>query len=306
MIYNSAAALVGKTPLVKLGGYMKKYALDAEIVAKLESFNPAGSAKDRVAKRMLDAAEEKGLIKPGATIIEPTSGNTGIGLASACAVRGYRAIIVMPDTMTVERRLLMAAYGAEVVLTDGSLGMAGSIKKAEELAAGIEGSFIPDQFSNPANAEAHYMTTGPEIWEDTDGNVDIFVAGIGTGGTITGVGRYLKERDKSIKIVGVEPAESPLLTKGVAGSHGIQGIGANFVPEVLDLSVCDEIMAVKTDDAFETAREVAKTEGFLAGISSGAALYAARALAARPENAGKRIVVLMPDSGERYLTAGLY
>lgn len=306
MIYNSAAALVGKTPLVKLGGYMKKYALDAEIVAKLESFNPAGSAKDRVAQRMLDAAEEKGLIKPGATIIEPTSGNTGIGLASACAVRGYRAIIVMPDTMTVERRLLMAAYGAEVVLTDGSLGMAGSIKKAEELAAGIEGSFIPDQFSNPANAEAHYMTTGPEIWEDTDGNVDIFVAGIGTGGTITGVGRYLKERDKSIKIVGVEPAESPLLTKGVAGSHGIQGIGANFVPEVLDLSVCDEIMAVKTDDAFETAREVAKTEGFLAGISSGAALYAARALAARPENAGKRIVVLMPDSGERYLTAGLY
>ena len=306
MIYNSAAALVGKTPLVKLGGYMKKYALDAEIVAKLESFNPAGSAKDRVAQRMLDAAEEKGLIKPGATIIEPTSGNTGIGLASACAVRGYRAIIVMPDTMTVERRLLMAAYGAEVVLTDGSLGMAGSIKKAEELAAGIEGSFIPDQFSNPANAEAHYMTTGPEIWEDTDGNVDIFVAGIGTGGTITGVGRYLKERDKSIKIVGVEPAESPLLTKGVAGSHGIQGIGANFVPEVLDLSVCDEIMAVKTDDAFETAREVAKTEGFLAGISSGAALYAARALAARPENAGKRIVGLMPDSGERYLTAGLY
>ena len=306
MIYNSAAALVGKTPLVKLGGYKKKYALDAEIVAKLESFNPAGSAKDRVAQRMLDAAEEKGLIKPGATIIEPTSGNTGIGLASACAVRGYRAIIVMPDTMTVERRLLMAAYGAEVVLTDGSLGMAGSIKKAEELAAGIEGSFIPDQFSNPANAEAHYMTTGPEIWEDTDGNVDIFVAGIGTGGTITGVGRYLKERDKSIKIVGVEPAESPLLTKGVAGSHGIQGIGANFVPEVLDLSVCDEIMAVKTDDAFETAREVAKTEGFLAGISSGAALYAARALAARPENAGKRIVVLMPDSGERYLTAGLY
>ena len=306
MIYNSAAALVGKTPLVKLGGYMKKYALDAEIVAKLESFNPAGSAKDRVAQRMLDAAEEKGLIKPGATIIEPTSGNTGIGLASACAVRGYRAIIVMPDTMTVERRLLMAAYGAEVVLTDGSLGMAGSIKKAEELAAGIEGSFIPDQFSNPANAEAHYMTTGLEIWEDTDGNVDIFVAGIGTGGTITGVGRYLKERDKSIKIVGVEPAESPLLTKGVAGSHGIQGIGANFVPEVLDLSVCDEIMAVKTDDAFETAREVAKTEGFLAGISSGAALYAARALAARPENAGKRIVVLMPDSGERYLTAGLY
>ena len=306
MIYNSAAALVGKTPLVKLGGYMKKYALDAEIVAKLESFNPAGSAKDRVAKRMLDAAEEKGLIKPGATIIEPTSGNTGIGIASACAVRGYRAIIVMPDTMTVERRLLMAAYGAEVVLTDGSLGMAGSIKKAEELAAGLEGSFIPDQFSNPANAEAHYMTTGPEIWEDTDGNVDIFVAGIGTGGTITGVGRYLKERDKSIKIVGVEPAESPLLTKGVAGSHGIQGIGANFVPEVLDLSVCDEIMAVKTDDAFETAREVAKTEGFLAGISSGAALYAARALAARPENAGKRIVVLMPDSGERYLTAGLY
>ena len=306
MIYNSAAALVGKTPLVKLGGYMKKYALDAEIVAKLESFNPAGSAKDRVAKRMLDAAEEKGLIKPGATIIEPTSGNTGIGLASACAVRGYRAIIVMPDTMTVERRLLMAAYGAEVVLTDGSLGMAGSIKKAEELAAGIEGSFIPDQFSNPANAEAHYMTTGSEIWEDTDGNVDIFVAGIGTGGTITGVGRYLKERNKSIKIVGVEPAESPLLTKGVAGSHGIQGIGANFVPEVLDLSVCDEIMAVKTDDAFETAREVAKTEGFLAGISSGAALYAARALAARPENAGKRIVVLMPDSGERYLTAGLY
>ncbi len=306
MIYSNAAELVGKTPLVRLEGYMKKYGLAADIVAKLESFNPAGSAKDRVAQRMLDDAEAKGLIKPGATIIEPTSGNTGIGLASACAVRGYRAIIVMPDTMTVERRLLMSAYGAEVVLTDGAEGMAGSIKKAAELAAAIPGSFIPDQFSNPANAEAHYLTTGPEIWEDTNGNVDIFVAGIGTGGTITGVGRYLKEKNPNIKIVGVEPAESPLLTKGVAGAHGIQGIGANFIPAVLDTDIYDEVVAVKTEDAYAAGRDVATCEGFLAGISSGAALYAARLLASRTENAGKRIVVLMPDSGERYLTTEMY
>lgn len=306
MIYNSVAELVGKTPLVKLGGYMKKYGLKVEIAAKLESFNPAGSAKDRVAQHMLDDAENKGLIKEGATIIEPTSGNTGIGLASACAVRGYRAIIVMPDTMTVERRLLMSAYGATVVLTDGKLGMAGSIAKAEELASQIPGSFIPDQFSNPANAEAHFLTTGPEIWGDTDGKIDIFVAGIGTGGTITGVGKYLKQKNPNIKIVGIEPDESPLITKGVAGGHGIQGIGANFIPSVLDRTVYDEIIAVKTEDAYEAARDVAKCEGFLAGISSGGALYAAKVLAERAENAGKRIVVLMPDSGERYLTTELY
>lgn len=306
MIYNNAAELVGKTPLVKLGGYMKKYALEAEIVAKIESFNPAGSAKDRAAQAMLNDAETRGLIKEGATIIEPTSGNTGIGLASACAVRGYHAIIVMPDTMTVERRLLMAAYGAEVVLTDGNRGMTGAIEKAEELAKEIPGSFIPDQFSNSANAKAHFLTTGPEIWQDTDGKVDIFVAGIGTGGTITGVGRYLKQQNPNIKIVGVEPAESPLLTKGEVGAHGIQGIGANFIPAVLDTSIYDEVIAVKTEDAYKAGRDVARCEGFLAGISSGAALFAAKQLAQREENRGKRIVVLMPDSGERYLTTGMY
>ena len=272
--FESITDLVGGTPLLRLGRYAEDKKPVAEIYGKLEYLNPTGSVKDRIAKAMIDDAGRSGALKTGSVIIEPTSGNTGIGLASACAVRGYRAIIVMPDTMTVERRLLMSAYGAEVVLTDGAEGMAGSIKKAEELAAAIPGSFIPDQFSNPANAEAHYLTTGPEIWDDTDGKIDIFVAGIGTGGTITGVGRYLKEKNPNIKIVGVEPAESPLLTKGVAGAHGIQGIGANFIPAVLDTDIYDEIIAVKTEDAYAAGRDVATCEGFLAGISSGAALYA--------------------------------
>lgn len=306
MIYNNMEELIGKTPLLKLENYTKKYSLGAEIIGKLESFNPAGSSKDRVAQKMISDAEKRGLIKEGATIIEPTSGNTGIGLASVCAARGYRAIIIMPDTMTVERRLLMSAYGAEVVLTDGKLGMSGAIDMANELAGKIPGSFIPDQFSNPANAEVHFETTGPEIWKDMAGKIDIFVAGIGTGGTVTGVGRYLKQKDESIKIVGVEPYESPLLTKGIVGGHGIQGIGANFIPDVLDVKICDEIIAVKTEDAYSTGRDFAKTEGFLIGISSGAALYAAKILAGRNENKGKRIVVLMPDSGERYLTTKMY
>ena len=300
-IFDKVSDAVGMTPMVKLG----RFAADAEIYATLEYLNPAGSAKDRVAKEMLDDAEKRGAIKPGAVIIEPTSGNTGIGLASQGAARGYRTIIVMPDTMSMERRMLMTAYGAELVLTDGGLGMAGSIAKAQELASEIPGSFIPNQFDNPANAEAHYKTTGPEIWEQTGGKVDIFVAGIGTGGTVTGVGRYLKER-KNVTVVGVEPAESPLITKGVAGSHKIQGIGANFIPGVLDLTVVDEVMTVKGDDAIETARAAAKKEGFLMGISSGAALYAAAELAGRPENRGKTIVALMVDSGERYMSSGLY
>ena len=301
-IYTSAEELIGKTPLLQL----KSAGLEARILAKLECFNPGGSAKDRAAVAMLNDAEARGILKPGAVIIEPTSGNTGIGLALVASLRGYRAIIVMPDSMSLERRRLMAAYGAQVVLTPGSQGMTGAISKAEELAAEIPNSFIPGQFVNPANADAHFNTTGPEIWEDTEGQVDIFVAGVGTGGTVTGVGRYLKSRNPNVKIVAVEPADSPLLSRGVAGSHGIQGIGANFVPEVLDRSLIDEVLPVKTGDAYAAARDFGKTEGVLVGISSGAALWAAGELARMPENKGKTIVALLPDSGERYLSTALF
>ena len=301
-IYTSAEELIGKTPLLRL----KAAGMEATILAKLECFNPGGSAKDRAAVAMLNDAEEKGLLKPGAVIIEPTSGNTGIGLALVASLRGYRAIIVMPDSMSLERRRLMAAYGAQVVLTPGSQGMTGAIAKAEELAAEIPNSFIPGQFVNPANADAHFNTTGPEIWEDTEGQVDIFVAGVGTGGTVTGVGRYLKSQNPNVKIVAVEPADSPLLSRGVAGSHGIQGIGANFVPEVLDRSLIDEVLPVKTGDAYAAARDFGRTEGVLVGISSGAALWAAGELARMPENKGKTIVALLPDSGERYLSTALF
>ena len=305
-IYTAAEQLIGRTPLLRLCRMEQAYGLAAKLLVKLECFNPAGSAKDRAAKAMLDDAENRGLLKPGATIIEPTSGNTGIGLAAVAAVRGYRAIIVMPDTMSVERQKLMTAYGAELVLTPGAEGMLGSIRKAEELAAAIPGSFIPDQFNNPANAQAHYDTTGPEIWEDTDGDVDIFVAGVGTGGTITGVGRYLKKRNPDVKIVAIEPARSPLLSGGQAGPHGLQGIGANFIPSVLDRSIYDQIIPVREHDAYAAARELGRTEGMLVGISSGAALYAARELANRPENAGKTIVALLPDTGERYLSTPMF
>ena len=305
-VYTSADQLIGKTPLLELTQLEKKYALSARILAKLEFFNPAGSAKDRVALAMLLDAEEKGLLKPGATVIEPTSGNTGIGLASVAAVRGYRAIIVMPDSMSAERQLLMGAYGAELVLTPGKDGMTGAIAKAEELAASIPGSFIPDQFANPANAKAHYDTTGPEIWADTDGDVDIFVACVGTGGTVTGTGRYLKEQNPNVRIVAVEPAESPLLSGGKAGHHGIQGIGANFIPKVLDTSVYDEVVTVTTEESYAAGRLLGKTEGILCGISSGAALRAALELAKRPENAGKTIVALLPDTGDRYLSTGMF
>lgn len=305
-IYRSIEELIGNTPLVELTRWEKAYALNANILAKLERFNPAGSAKDRIAKAMLDDAQARGLLKKGTTIIEPTSGNTGIGLAMVGASKGYRCIIVMPETMSIERQKLMIAYGAELVLTPGSEGMRGAVERANELAKEIPDSFIPGQFVNPANAKAHYMTTGPEIWEDTDGKVDIFVAGIGTGGTITGVGRYLKERNPNVKIVAVEPERSPLLSKGTAGPHGIQGIGANFVPEVLDTSIYDEIICVSDDDAFSAARNVGKTEGLLVGISSGAALHAATKLAKRPENAGKTIVTLLPDTGERYLSTAMF
>ncbi len=305
-IYRSIEELIGKTPLVELTRWEKAYALNANILAKLERFNPAGSAKDRIAKAMLDDAQASGLLKEGTTIIEPTSGNTGIGLAMVGASRGYRCIIVMPETMSIERQKLMIAYGAELVLTPGSEGMRGAVERANELAKEIPDSFIPGQFVNPANAKAHYMTTGPEIWNDTDGKVDIFVAGIGTGGTITGVGRYLKERNPNVKIVAVEPERSPLLSKGTAGPHGIQGIGANFVPEVLDTSIYDEIICVSDDDAFSAARNVGKTEGLLVGISSGAALHAATELAKRPENIGKTIVTLLPDTGERYLSTAMF
>ena len=301
-IYTSAEELIGKTPLLRL----KAAGMEATILAKLECFNPGGSAKDRAAVAMLNDAEEKGLLKPGAVIIEPTSGNTGIGLALVASLRGYRAIIVMPDSMSLERRRLMAAYGAQVVLTPGSQGMTDAIAKAEELAAEIPNSFIPGQFVNPANADAHFNTTGPEIWEDTEGQVDIFVAGVGTGGTVTGVGRYLKSQNPNVKIVAVEPADSPLLSRGVAGSHGIQGIGANFVPEVLDRSLIDEVLPVKTGDAYAAARDFGRTEGVLVGISSGAALWAAGELARMPENKGKTIVALLPDSGERYLSTALF
>ena len=305
-IYTSAEQLIGKTPLLELCQIEKHYDLQARILAKLEYLNPAGSAKDRVAKAMLDDAEARGLLTPDSVIIEPTSGNTGIGLACVAASRGYRVIIVMPDTMSLERRQIMKAYGAELVLSDGARGMTGAIETAEQLAKENPGSFIPGQFVNPANAAAHYTTTGPEIWQDTDGAVDIFVAGIGTGGTITGTGKYLKEQNPNIKIVGVEPSTSAVLSGGTAGPHGLQGIGAGFIPEVLDTSVYDEIIPVTDEAAYAAGRELGRKEGILAGISSGAALWAAEELAKRPENAGKNIVVLLPDTGDRYLSTPMF
>ena len=305
-IYTSADQLIGKTPLLELTQIEKSEGLNAKIIAKLEYFNPAGSVKDRIAKAMIDDAEAKGILKTGSTIIEPTSGNTGIGLASVAAARGYRIIIVMPETMSVERRQLMKAYGAELVLTEGAKGMKGAIAKAEELAKEIPGSFIPGQFVNPANPEVHERTTGPEIWEDTDGKVDIFVAGVGTGGTITGTGRYLKKQNPDVKVVAVEPASSPVLSQGKADSHKIQGIGAGFVPDVLDTKIYDEIISVENDDAFAAGKLVGKKEGVLVGISSGAAIWAAIELAKRPENAGKTIVALLPDTGDRYLSTPLF
>ena len=305
-IYTSADQLIGKTPLLELTHIEKKFDLKAKILAKLEYFNPAGSVKDRVARAMIDDAEAKGLLKEGSVIIEPTSGNTGIGLASVAAARGYRIIIVMPETMSVERRQLMKAYGAELVLSDGAKGMKGAIAKADELAKETPNSFIPGQFVNPANPKAHFETTGPEIWEDTDGKVDYFVAGVGTGGTITGVGEFLKSKDASVKVVAVEPKTSAVLSTGVAGPHKIQGIGAGFVPDVLDTKVYDEIIPVENEDAFATGKLVGRSEGVLVGISSGAALWAAIELAKRPENAGKNIVVLLPDTGDRYLSTPLF
>ena len=305
-IYTSADQLIGKTPLLELSHIEKAESLKAKILVKLEYFNPAGSVKDRIAKAMIDDAEASGALKPGATIIEPTSGNTGIGLASVAAARGYRIIIVMPDTMSVERRQLMKAYGAELVLSEGAKGMKGAIAKAEELAKEIPNSFIPGQFVNPANPKAHFETTGPEIWEDTDGAVDVFVAGVGTGGTLTGVGKYLKSRNPAVKVVAVEPKDSPVLSEGHAGSHKIQGIGAGFVPDVLDTKIYDEIIPVTNDDAFATGKRIGHAEGVLVGISSGAAVWAAIQLAKRPENAGKTIVALLPDTGDRYLSTPLF
>ncbi len=305
-IYTSADQLIGKTPLLELTNIEKEEGLEATLLAKLEYFNPAGSVKDRIAKAMIDDAEAKGLLKPGSVIIEPTSGNTGIGLASVAAARGYRIIIVMPETMSVERRQLMKAYGAELVLTEGSKGMKGAIAKADELAEKIPNAFIPGQFVNPANPAVHKATTGPEIWTDTDGKVDIFIAGVGTGGTITGVGEYLKEQNPAVKVVAVEPAGSPVLSKGTAGSHKIQGIGAGFVPDVLNTAVYDEIIAVDNEDAFITGKRVGRSEGVLVGISSGAAVWAAIQLAKRPENKGKTIVALLPDTGDRYLSTPLF
>ena len=305
-VYKKITDLIGHTPLLELGNIENEEKLEAKIYAKLEYFNPAGSVKDRIAKAMLEDAEAKGVLKPDSTIIEPTSGNTGIGLASAAAAKGYKLIIAMPETMSVERRKLMKAYGAELVLTEGAKGMKGAIAKAEELAKEIPNSFIPSQFSNPANPAAHEKTTGVEIWDDTDGTVDIFVAGVGTGGTITGTGRYLKSKNPNVKVVAVEPATSPVLSKGTAGPHKIQGIGAGFVPDTLDTKIYDEIIPVENDDAFETGRRIAKTEGVLVGISSGAALYAAIQLAKRPENKGKTIVALLPDTGERYLSTAMF
>ena len=305
-IYTSADQLVGHTPLLELTHIEKAHGLKAKILAKLEYFNPAGSVKDRIAKAMVDDAEAKGLLKPGSVIIEPTSGNTGIGLASVAAARGYRIIIVMPETMSVERRQLMKAYGAELVLTEGAKGMKGAIAKADELAKEIPGSFVAGQFVNPANPKAHYETTGPEIWADTDGQVDFFVAGVGTGGTITGTGKFLKEHKSDVKVVAVEPKTSAVLSTGVAGAHKIQGIGAGFVPDVLDTHIYDEIIPVDNDDAFAVGKEVGRCEGVLVGISSGAALWAAIELAKRPENAGKNIVVLLPDTGDRYLSTPLF
>ena len=305
-IYRSAAELIGNTPLLELGNITRKDGLKVRLLAKLESKNPAGSAKDRVALSILDAAEKTGQLKPGSTIIEPTSGNTGIGLCAVAAARGYKCVIVMPDSMSMERCRIMTALGAELVLTPGSKGMSGAIAKAEELAAATPGSFLAGQFVNPANPDAHYRTTGPEIWAGTDGEVDIFVAGIGTGGTISGVGKYLKEKNPAIQIVGIEPADSPVLTAGHGGAHGIQGIGAGFVPETLDMSVVDEVIPVETEAAYAAGRRMGREEGILAGISSGAALHAALEVAKRPENAGKTLVVLLPDSGERYLTTAMY
>ena len=305
-IYKSIEELVGKTPILELKNIKKKYQLKADIFAKLEYLNPAGSVKDRVGKAMLDDAEKRGILKKDSVIIEPTSGNTGIGIAAVGAARGYRVIIVMPETMSEERKLLMKAFGAELILTKGSEGMSGAIKKAEELNKEIPGSFIAGQFVNPANAKAHFDTTGPEIYEDMNGEIDIFVAGIGTGGTITGTGNYLKSKNKDIRIVGVEPAASPFITSGKSGPHGIQGIGAGFIPDVLDTEILDEVITVEDAEAFEIARNMGKTEGFLIGISSGAALYTAIKLAAMDENEGKKIVVILPDSGSRYLSSGLY
>ena len=305
-IYQRITDLIGGTPLLELGNYERKNGLEARLLAKLEYFNPAGSIKDRIARAMLDDAEAKGVLKPGAVIIEPTSGNTGIGLAAVGASRGYRVILTMPETMSVERRNLLKAYGAELVLTDGSKGMKGAIAKAQELAEATPSSFIPGQFTNPANPEVHRRTTGPEIWADTEGKVDIFVAGVGTGGTITGVGEYLKSQNPNVKIVAVEPAGSPVLSQGRSGPHKIQGIGAGFVPETLNTAVYDEVIAVENDAAFAVGREIARTEGILVGISSGAALYAATELAKRPENKGKVIVALLPDTGDRYLSTPLF
>lgn len=305
-IYTSADQLIGRTPLLELVHIEKEEKLEAKVLAKLEYFNPAGSVKDRIAKAMIDDAEAKGLLKPGSVIIEPTSGNTGIGLASVAAARGYRIIIVMPETMSVERRQLMKAYGAELVLTEGAKGMKGAIAKADELAKELPNSFIPGQFVNPANPAVHKATTGPEIWEDTDGKVDIFVAGVGTGGTVTGTGEYLKSQNPNVKVVAVEPASSPVLSQGHAGAHKIQGIGAGFVPDVLDTKIYDEIITVENDDAFATGRLIGKHEGVLVGISSGAAVWAAIELAKRPENKGKNIVALLPDTGDRYLSTPLF
>lgn len=304
--FDKITDLIGGTPILKLNNYIALNELPANIYAKLEYFNPAGSVKDRIAKAMIDDAEAKGSLKPGAVIIEPTSGNTGIGLAAVAASKGYRIILTMPETMSVERRNLLKAYGAELVLTDGAKGMKGAIAKAEELAQQIEGGFIPSQFTNSANPTAHFNTTGPEIWEDTDGKVDIFVAGVGTGGTVSGVGKYLKSKNPNVKVVAVEPAGSPVLSKGVAGPHKIQGIGAGFVPETLDTKIYDEIIAVENEDAFATGRTLARKEGLLVGISSGAAVYAATQLAKRPENKGKNIVVLLPDTGDRYLSTPMF
>ncbi len=305
-IYNNITELAGNTPLVMLSEFSAKRNLNAEILAKLEYLNPAGSAKDRVAIAMINDAEKSGRLKPGACIIEPTSGNTGIGLAAAAAVKGYRVILTMPETMSVERRKLLAAYGAEIVLTEGSRGMSGAIEKANEIASSTTGSFIPGQFENPSNPKAHFDTTGPEIWRDTDGEVDIFVAGVGTGGTISGVGEYLKSRKPEVKIVVVEPASSPLISKGYSGAHGLQGIGANFIPKNLNLDVVDEVIAVTDEQAYAGGRAIAKEEGILVGISAGAALHAAAELAKRPENKGKKIVVLLPDTGDRYLSTPMF
>ena len=305
-VYKAISDLIGNTPLVELTHIEEKEGLDASVVAKVEFFNPAGSVKDRIAKKMIEDAENKGLIKPGATLIEPTSGNTGIGIASVAAAKGYKAIMTMPETMSVERRNLLKAYGAKVVLTDGKAGMKGAIAKAKELAATIPNSFIPSQFENPSNPQAHYESTGPEIWKDTEGKVDIFVAGVGTGGTVSGTGKYLKDQNPNVKVVAVEPATSPVLSEGHAGPHGIQGIGAGFVPNILDTSVYDEVFTVTNEQAYETGRLIAHNEGMLVGISSGAATYAAIQIAKRPENKGKTIVVLLPDTGERYLSTPMF